>query len=99
MDRSSTIWKTELFIQALTVSVVIYGRTIRTLTDICHHLDSNETHGQKTKWELQKNTTCCFEQILEATPYKTGTAWLLASYLTNHLRDTDKTNGEAETKS
>ena len=29
-----------------------------------HHLDANKTHGEKARWELQKNATCCFEQIL-----------------------------------
>ena len=30
-----------------------------------HHLDTNEIH-EKARWELHKNATCCFEQILEA---------------------------------
>ena len=26
--------------------------------------------GEKTRWELYKNAACCFEQFLEAAPYK-----------------------------
>ena len=29
-------------------------------------------HGEKARWELHKNATCCFEQILEAASYKTA---------------------------
>ena len=35
-----------------------------------HHPDSNLKHGEKTRWGLYKSTVCCFEQILEAEPYK-----------------------------
>ena len=38
-----------------------------------HHLDSNEKHEVKARWEHHKNATCCFEQILEAAPHKTAT--------------------------
>ena len=31
-----------------------------------HHLNDNETHGEKVRWELHKNTMWSFEQILEA---------------------------------
>ena len=37
-----------------------------------HHLDANETYGEKARWEQDKNATCCFEQILDATPCKTA---------------------------
>ena len=30
----------------------------------------NKTQGEKARWELHKNATCYFEQILEVTPYK-----------------------------
>ena len=29
-------------------------------------------HGEKARWELNKNTMCCFKQILEATPHQTA---------------------------
>ena len=32
-----------------------------------HYLDTNETHGEKWKWELHKNAICCFEQVLGAS--------------------------------
>ena len=35
--------------------------------------------GEKPKWELLKNVACCFQQILEAAPYKT-----------HHLKSKDK---------
>ena len=55
------------------------------------HLDSNETHGEKAKWELHKNAKCCFEQILEAALYENAVVWLLASNLTNHPSKMNKT--------
>ena len=33
----------------------------------------NKTLVEKAKWELNKNSMCCFEQILETVPYKTAT--------------------------
>ena len=32
--------------------------------------------------EIHKNTGCCLEQILEATPHKTAAVWPPASHLT-----------------
>ena len=29
-----------------------------------HHLDAYKTHGKEAGWELHKNITECFEQIL-----------------------------------
>ena len=40
-----------------------------------HHMNANKTHGEKAKWELYKNVTCCFEQIKKTTPHKTATAY------------------------
>ena len=31
-----------------------------------HHMDANETHGEKARWEIHKKTTCYLEQILKA---------------------------------
>ena len=49
-----------------------------------HHLEFNETHGEKYKWELYEDDAYCFIQILEAVLYKTTAVQLLTSYLTNH---------------
>ena len=56
-------------------------------------MDNNETRREKAKWEPDKNTSCCFEQILEATPHKTVVIRRLASHLTNHPYKTNKTCG------
>ena len=46
------------------------------ISDICkrgnttvwlHHLEFNETPGEKARWELHNDAACYFEQILEAT--------------------------------
>ena len=51
-------------------------------------------------WELHKDAACCFEQILEATPYKTADVLPLTSYLTNHpIKICWITDGEERTKS
>ena len=40
--------------------------------------------------KLDRNYTCCFKQILEATSHKTAAVWLLASYLITHPNKTNK---------
>ena len=55
-----------------------------------HYLDSNETLGEKARWELYKDAACCFEQILELAPYKTVVIQLLTSHLINHPRKASK---------
>ena len=55
------------------------------------HLDANETHGEKVRWELHKNAKFYFEQILEATLYKTAVVGLLTSHLTIDPSKTNKT--------
>ena len=49
-----------------------------------HHLDSNETFGDKAWWELHKDAACCFEQIMKAAPNKTAAVRPLTPHLTNH---------------
>ena len=56
-----------------------------------HYMDTNKTHGEKARWKLQKNATCCFEQILEATPHKIAAVWPLSAHLKNHPSKMDKT--------
>ena len=46
-------------------------------------MDSNETLREEAIWELHKNTTSCFENILKAALYKTVTVRPL-THLTNH---------------
>ena len=48
-------------------------------------------HGEKAMWELHKNATWYFEQILEATVQKTAAVWSLTSHLKNHLSKNRKT--------
>ena len=47
-------------------------------------MDTNKMHGEKARWELHKNATGHFEQILGATPNKTAVAWPPTFCLTNH---------------
>ena len=51
-----------------------------------HHLDLNEMPEEKTRWESHKDTVYHFEQVLEATLYKTPVVWQLTSHLANHPR-------------
>ena len=48
------------------------------------YLDFNKMSGEKARLEQHKDAAYCFEQILEATPYKTAAVWPLPSYLINH---------------
>ena len=61
-----------------------------------HHLDAYKNHRVKARQELHKNTVCCFEQILEATPNKTAVVWTLTSHLTDNPSKTNKTLVTAE---
>ena len=40
-------------------------------------MDANGMYGEKTRWGLNKDATCCFEQILEVTLHKTAAVELL----------------------
>ena len=53
------------------------GTTVR-----LHHLDSNKALRIKARWQLHKDTMCCFKQILEAVPYKNTCS--MATYLSFH---------------
>ena len=55
-------------------------------------MEANETHREKSRWELHKNATIYFEQILEATPHETDVR-SLTSYLKKHPSKTKKTSG------
>ena len=46
-------------------------------------------HGEKDRWELQKNAACCFEQVLEAI----AAVRPPTSHLTYHPNKTNKTYG------
>ena len=64
-------------------------------TTVCmHHLDANQTHGEKARWELHENVTYCFEQILETITNKTAVVWPPTSHLKKHQCDTNKTQTE-----
>ena len=56
-----------------------------------HYIDANKMHWEKAWWELYKNATCCFEQILEARLHKTAAVRLLTSHLKNHPSNTNQT--------
>ena len=47
-----------------------------------YHLDVNRAHREKSRWERHKNATCCFKQILEATPPQNCSC--IATYLPSH---------------
>ena len=55
------------------------------------HLDSNDLHVEKARREFHKNTTSCFELILDATHNKTAVVWPLTSNLRNHPSKTNQT--------
>ena len=56
-------------------------------------MDANKTNGEKARWELYKNAMSCFQQILNARPYKTEAVQLLTSHLQNHPNKTNKICG------
>ena len=58
-----------------------------------HHMETNETHWEKARWEQHKNATCFFEQILEVTPHKTLAVQPITSHLANSPIKTNKICG------
>ena len=56
-----------------------------------YHMEANEMHIEKARWEQHKNATCSFEQSLEAAPYKTASEQPLSSHLTNNGSKMNKT--------
>ena len=53
-----------------------------------HHLGTYKIHREKAKWELYKNVTSDFEQILEVTLHKTTIVQPLKHHFKNHPRQT-----------
>ena len=97
MERLLIIWKPDLsdqvkweFFQAVAVSVPLYSCATWTLMK---HLE------KKLHFDLYKDTLCCFEQILEASPLKTAAVRLLSSHLTNHSIKINKTHKESGLRS
>ena len=81
IDHFMTIWKPDLWLNKMKIlPSCSHFSTIVWL----HHSEFNETLGEKARWELDKDTACYFEQILEAAAYKTAVIQPLTSHLTNH---------------
>ena len=49
-----------------------------------HHLDTNQTYGEKARQQLHKNATSYIEQVVEATPHKTVAIRPSTTYHENH---------------
>ena len=49
-------------------------------------MDTDKTHCEKTRRELQKNVTSYLERIMESTLHETTVVRQLTSHLNNHLR-------------
>ena len=89
IDRLSIIWKSDLsdkikrdfFLSCVCVSTTV----------LMHHVDAIKTHREETRWELHKNATCSFEQILETTFHKTAAVRPLTSHHKIHLVKTNST--------
>ena len=53
-----------------------------------HYKDSNETSGEKARWELHKDSMCCLEQILEESYNKNTSCTATYPYHINQVRQT-----------
>ena len=53
-------------------------------------LELEQNIWKKARWKLHKDAACCFEQILEAAPYKTAAVQPFTSHLTNDPSKTSK---------
>ena len=54
-------------------------------------LGFNKRSEEKARWGLYKDAVYCFEQILEAAPYKIVSVWLLTFHLISHPSQRSKT--------
>ena len=57
------------------------------------HEDTYKMHREKAGYELHRNATSYFEQILEATPQTTAAVWPHNYNYKNHSRKTKKIRG------
>ena len=64
-----------------------------------HHSNFNKILQEKARWEIHKDIACCFEQKLEAAPYKTAAVRPLTTHLTNHPSKILGTTGKVRIKS
>ena len=55
-----------------------------------NHVDTNKTLREKARWELDKNATNYFEQILEAIPHETTSVRPLTCNPQNQPSKTNK---------
>ena len=55
-----------------------------TTTVWMHHMDTNKTHIEITRWELYQKATSYFEKMREGKPHKTAVVRPLSSYLKTH---------------
>ena len=49
-----------------------------------HHMDANETYGEKVWQQLHKNAASDTEQVLEVSPQKTAAVRLLTTHHINY---------------
>ena len=70
MDRLTNTWKVDLYHK---MGILPGCSCVSTIVWL-HHLDFNEIPEEKARWERNKYTVCCFEQILEAAPHKKAAA-------------------------
>ena len=66
------------------ISRIVYIPPSNSTTVWMHHLDSDETHGEKAILELKKNAMPYSEQILEAVPHKNNCC--TATYVPSHKK-------------
>ena len=56
-------------------------------------INSQRRMETQIRWELHKNATWCFDQILETTLHKAAVVRPLTSHLTNHPNKINRTHG------
>ena len=62
-----------LFDVCMYIYIYIYkAMSVTLLLYKCKDLNVNKVYGEEVRWEPRKNSTCCLEEILEATPNKTA---------------------------
>ena len=68
-------------------------------TVLLHHLNSNKTHGRKTRYGLYKDSASFWISPGSSTIKKKTVVRPLTSYLANHSRKANKTAEEVRTNS
>ena len=91
IDRLSVIWKPDLTDKIKRSFFPSSGRNNTAIW--MHHMDANETYGEKAWRQVRKNVASNIEQVLEPTSHKTAAVRSPNIHHESHPNETNETCG------